>query len=105
LLSEKNQYDNKPSELNTPFFFYFLQTTTLKPTHLGTGLSTIFIYDGFEGGNGISEHLSKHKTPLEKTLKLIETSNAKIDDLMHSRQSTGIKTPLIQESRNFYPTI
>ena len=43
------------------------------PLHPDTGEPTIFIYDGFEGGIGISETLySKIKPLWEKTLELIE---------------------------------
>jgi len=43
------------------------------PMHPDTGEATIFIYDGFEGGIGISETLySKIKPLWEKTLQLIE---------------------------------
>jgi len=42
--------------------------------HPDTGEATIFIYDGFEGGIGISETLYKNINPLwEKTLQLIDT--------------------------------
>ena len=42
--------------------------------HPDTGEATIFIYDGFEGGIGISETLFKNIKPLwEKTLQLIDT--------------------------------
>ena len=42
--------------------------------HPDTGEATIFIYDGFEGGIGISETLYKNIKPLwEKTLQLIDT--------------------------------
>ena len=44
------------------------------PLHPDTGEATIFIYDGFEGGIGISETLySKIKSLWDKTLQLIET--------------------------------
>jgi DEAD/DEAH box helicase domain-containing protein len=50
-------------------------STTLHPD---TGEATIFIYDGFEGGIGISENLYANIKPLwEKTLKLIETCECK----------------------------
>jgi DEAD/DEAH box helicase domain-containing protein len=43
------------------------------PLHLDTGEPTIFIYDGFEGGIGISETLYSNIKPLwEKTLELID---------------------------------
>ena len=46
--------------------------------HMNTGKPTIFIYDGFEGGIGISENLYSNTKPLlEKTLKLIETCECK----------------------------
>ncbi len=46
--------------------------------HVDTGKPTIFIYDGFEGGIGISENLYSNIKPLlEKTLKLIETCECK----------------------------
>jgi DEAD/DEAH box helicase domain-containing protein len=46
--------------------------------HPDTGNATIFIYDGFEGGIGISETLySKIKPLLEKTLKLIDNCECK----------------------------
>ncbi len=46
--------------------------------HMDTGKPTIFIYDGFEGGIGISENLYSNIKPLlEKTLKLIETCECK----------------------------
>jgi DEAD/DEAH box helicase domain-containing protein len=42
--------------------------------HPDTGEATIFIYDGFEGGIGISETLYKNIKPLwEKTLQLMDT--------------------------------
>ena len=48
------------------------------PLHPDTGEATIFIYDGFEGGIGISESLNSNVKPLmEKTLKLIETCECK----------------------------
>ena len=48
------------------------------PLHPNTGYATIFIYDGFEGGIGISETLySKIKPLWEKTLKLIDTCECK----------------------------
>jgi DEAD/DEAH box helicase domain-containing protein len=48
------------------------------PLHPDTGEATIFIYDGFEGGIGISETLySKIKLLWEKTLLLIETCECK----------------------------
>jgi DEAD/DEAH box helicase domain-containing protein len=47
-------------------------------THVDTGKPTIFIYDGFEGGIGISENLYSNIKPLlEKTLQLIETCECK----------------------------
>jgi DEAD/DEAH box helicase domain-containing protein len=50
-------------------------STTLHPD---TGNPTIFIYDGFEGGIGISETLySKIKPLWEKTLKLIDNCECK----------------------------
>ncbi len=43
------------------------------PLHPDTGEATIFIYDGFEGGIGISETLFANIKPLwEKTLELID---------------------------------
>ena len=43
------------------------------PLHPDTGQPTIFIYDGFEGGIGISENLYSNINPLwKKTLALIE---------------------------------
>jgi DEAD/DEAH box helicase domain-containing protein len=46
--------------------------------HSDTGEATIFIYDGFEGGIGISETLhSKIKLLWEKTLELIENCECK----------------------------
>jgi DEAD/DEAH box helicase domain-containing protein len=43
------------------------------PLHPDTGEATIFIYDGFEGGIGISENLYANIKPLwKKTLQLIE---------------------------------
>ena len=43
------------------------------PLHRDTGEATIFIYDGFEGGIGISETLYANIKPLwEKTLELID---------------------------------
>jgi DEAD/DEAH box helicase domain-containing protein len=46
--------------------------------HVDTGKPTIFIYDGFEGGIGISENLYSNIKPLlEKTLQLIETCECK----------------------------
>ncbi|MCL2642661.1 MAG: DEAD/DEAH box helicase [Candidatus Bathyarchaeota archaeon] len=46
--------------------------------HLNTGEATIFIYDGFEGGIGISETLySKIRLLWEKTLELVETCECK----------------------------
>ena len=43
------------------------------PLHPDTGEATIFIYDGFEGGIGISENLYSNIKPLwEKTLQLID---------------------------------
>ncbi len=43
------------------------------PLHPDTGEATIFIYDGFEGGIGISETLYANIKPLwEKTLELID---------------------------------
>ena len=48
------------------------------PLHPDTGESTIFIYDGFEGGIGISENLYSNLKPLwEKTLQLIENCECK----------------------------
>ena len=48
------------------------------PLHPDTGEATIFVYDGFEGGIGISETLHSKIKPLwEKTLKLIETCECK----------------------------
>jgi DEAD/DEAH box helicase domain-containing protein len=44
------------------------------PLHPDRGEPTIFIYDGFEGGIGISEILYPDIKPLwEKTLQLIDT--------------------------------
>ncbi|MCW4029993.1 MAG: DEAD/DEAH box helicase [Candidatus Bathyarchaeota archaeon] len=46
--------------------------------HVDTGKPTIFIYDGFEGGIGISENLYSNIRPLlEKTFELIETCECK----------------------------
>jgi DEAD/DEAH box helicase domain-containing protein len=46
--------------------------------HTDTGKPTVFIYDGFEGGIGISEALHSNIKPLlEKTLQLIETCECK----------------------------
>ena len=46
--------------------------------HMDTGKATVFIYDGFEGGIGISENLFSNIKPLlEKTLKLIEACECK----------------------------
>ena len=48
------------------------------PLHPDTGEATIFIYDGFEGGIGISETLYAKIKPLwEKTLELIENCECK----------------------------
>ncbi len=48
------------------------------PLHPDTAEPTIFIYDGFEGGIGISETLYANIKPLwEKTLKLIENCECK----------------------------
>ena len=48
------------------------------PLHPDTGEPTIFIYDGFEGGIGISETLYSNLKPLwEKTLQLIENCECK----------------------------
>ena len=48
------------------------------PLHPDTGEPTIFIYDGFEGGIGISETLYANIKPLwERTLKLIEDCECK----------------------------
>ena len=48
------------------------------PLHPDTGEPTIFIYDGFEGGIGISETLYAEIKPLwEKTLQLIDTCECK----------------------------
>ena len=48
------------------------------PLHPDTGNPTIFIYDGFEGGIGISENLYQNIKPLfEKTLELIENCECK----------------------------
>jgi len=48
------------------------------PLHPDTGEPTIFVYDGFEGGIGISESLYSKIRPLwEKTLKLIEKCECK----------------------------
>jgi len=48
------------------------------PMHPDTGEATIFIYDGFEGGIGISETLHSKIKPLwEKTLQLIENCECK----------------------------
>ncbi len=48
------------------------------PLHPDTGEPTIFIYDGFEGGIGISETLYSNIKPLwEKTLELIENCECK----------------------------
>jgi DEAD/DEAH box helicase domain-containing protein len=46
--------------------------------HVDTKKATVFIYDGFEGGIGISENLYSNIKPLlQKTLKLIETCECK----------------------------
>ena len=46
--------------------------------HVDTRKPTVFIYDGFEGGIGISENLYSNIKPLlEKTLELIETCECK----------------------------
>ena len=46
--------------------------------HTDTGKPTIFVYDGFEGGIGISENLYSNIKPLlEKTLELIQTCECK----------------------------
>jgi DEAD/DEAH box helicase domain-containing protein len=48
------------------------------PLHSDTGKSTIFFYDGFEGGIGISEILhSKIRALWEKTLQLVENCECK----------------------------
>ena len=48
------------------------------PLHPDTGEATIFIYDGFEGGIGISETLHSNIKPLwEKTLELIDNCECK----------------------------
>ena len=48
------------------------------PLHPDTGEATIFIYDGFEGGIGISETLYAKIKPLwQKTLELIDTCECK----------------------------
>ena len=48
------------------------------PLHPDTGNPTIFIYDGFEGGIGISENLYQNIKPLfEKTLGLIDNCECK----------------------------
>jgi DEAD/DEAH box helicase domain-containing protein len=48
------------------------------PLHPDTGEPTIFIYDGFEGGIGISENLHSKIVQLwEKTLELIENCECK----------------------------
>jgi DEAD/DEAH box helicase domain-containing protein len=48
------------------------------PIHLDTGCPTIFIYDGFEGGIGISETLyAKIKELWNKTLELIDKCECK----------------------------
>ncbi len=48
------------------------------PLHPDTGEPTIFIYDGFEGGIGISETLYSKIIPLwEKTLQLIDNCECK----------------------------
>ena len=48
------------------------------PLHPDTGEPTIFIYDGFEGGIGISENLYQNIKPLfEKTLELIDKCECK----------------------------
>ena len=48
------------------------------PLHPDTGEPTIFIYDGFEGGIGISETLySKIKPLWEKTLDLVDNCECK----------------------------
>jgi DEAD/DEAH box helicase domain-containing protein len=48
------------------------------PLHPDTGEPTIFVYDGFEGGIGISENLYSNIKPLwEKTFKLIENCECK----------------------------
>jgi DEAD/DEAH box helicase domain-containing protein len=48
------------------------------PLHPDTGEATIIIYDGFEGGIGISETLYAKIKPLwQKTLELIETCECK----------------------------
>jgi DEAD/DEAH box helicase domain-containing protein len=48
------------------------------PLHPDTGEATIFIYDGFEGGIGISETLHKNiRTLWQKTLELIENCECK----------------------------
>ena len=48
------------------------------PLHPTTGNATIFTYDGFEGGIGISETLYLKIKPLwEKTLKLIDNCECK----------------------------
>ena len=48
------------------------------PLHPDTENATIFIYDGFEGGIGISENLYQNIKPLfEKTLELIDNCECK----------------------------
>ncbi|MCL2173106.1 MAG: DEAD/DEAH box helicase [Candidatus Bathyarchaeota archaeon] len=65
--------------------------------HSDTGEATIFIYDGFEGGIGISETLySKLKLLWEKTLELIDTCECKegCPSCIYSPKCGNENTPL-----------
>jgi DEAD/DEAH box helicase domain-containing protein len=65
--------------------------------HPDTGKSTIFIYDSFEGGIGISESLhSKIKLLWEKTLELVENCECKegCPSCIYSPKCGNENTPL-----------
>jgi DEAD/DEAH box helicase domain-containing protein len=67
---------------HTTFFSIFAAKPT--PLHPDTGDATIFIYDGFEGGIGISENLYTNIKPLwQTTLKLIENCECKEGSPIH----------------------
>ena len=75
-------------------------STTL---HADTREATIFIYDGFEGGIGISETLhSKLKTLWKKTLELIENCECKegCPSCIYSPKCGNENTPLNKKTAN-----
>jgi len=71
--------------------------------HSDTGKSTIFIYDGFEGGIGIAEVLySKLKLLWEKTLELIENCECKegCPSCIYSPKCGNENSPLDKKAAN-----